>query len=128
MYKLTTSEEIIRTTDGAIIPGDLENPDRQNYEQWLANGNIPAPAFSISELAERKLMRGIELENAWRSNELVVTARQLDALEEAEADVPPADLLVGTRKQWLKYRGLVSNWRDGSGSFPALTERPARPA
>jgi len=44
MYKLTTGTEIIRTTDGAIIPADLGNTDYQRYLAWLADGNTPVPA------------------------------------------------------------------------------------
>jgi hypothetical protein len=68
------------------------------------------------------------IEEDWRSEELVVVARQLEAIEEAEADEPPADLLSGTRKQWLKYRGQVSNWKAGAQFFPDQSHRPARPA
>jgi len=66
-------------------------------------------------------------EETWRAAELAVIARQLEALEEEEADEPPSDLLPGTRKQWLKYRGLVSNWKVGAEGFPDLANRPVRP-
>lgn len=127
MYKLTSGEEIIRLADWAIIPADPENPDRQEYDRWFSEGGIPQPAFTEAELAEKQLARDIETEKAWRTNELAVTARQLEAIEEAEADVPPADLLGGTRKQWLKHRGLVSNWKEGVDPFPDSAQRPVRP-
>jgi len=53
--------------------------------------------------------------------------RQLEAIKEAEADEPPSDLLSGTRKQWLKYRGQLSNWKEGAEFFPDQTHRPIRP-
>jgi hypothetical protein len=37
------STSIFRRRDGAFIPGDLANLDRQEYEIWLAKGNIPDP-------------------------------------------------------------------------------------
>lgn len=66
-------------------------------------------------------------EAAWRTAELPVIARQLDAIEEADADVPPVDLLPGTRKQWLKYRGQVSNWNETNPDFPDSSKRPIAP-
>ena len=44
MYKLTTNTEIIRTTDGAIIPADHGNTDYREYLAWLAESNTPEPA------------------------------------------------------------------------------------
>lgn len=35
---------IIRTSDGASIPGDPKNADQQEYAKWLALGNQPEPS------------------------------------------------------------------------------------
>jgi hypothetical protein len=86
------------------------------------------PPWLLTKLEEMGALAGkVALESTWRTEELAVTARQLEALEEAEADVPPADLLSGTRKEWLRYRGLLSNWKDGAEHFPDQTFRPTRP-
>lgn len=77
--------------------------------------------------APSKLKQALE-ERIWRTQTLVGIARQLEAIEEAEADEAPADLLPGTRKQWLKYRGQVSNWNETSADFPDSKKRPAQPA
>ena len=51
MYKLTKTPTIIRLSDGASIPSDPDNIDRQGYLTWLAAGNIPAPV-DLSTSAE----------------------------------------------------------------------------
>ncbi len=43
MYQLTSSDIVTRLTDGASIPNDIQNTDRQAYEEWLLAGGVPAP-------------------------------------------------------------------------------------
>jgi hypothetical protein len=42
-YRLTATETVNRTADGASIPNDPVNRDRIEYEQWLADGGVPDP-------------------------------------------------------------------------------------
>lgn len=42
-YQCTASDIVIRTADGACIPNDPANRDRQEYDQWLADGGVPDP-------------------------------------------------------------------------------------
>lgn len=42
-YQLTDGPEVVRTSDGAVIPADPENRDRVAYEAWLAAGGVPQP-------------------------------------------------------------------------------------
>ena len=37
-------EAIIRIEDGAVIPMAADNADYQEYLEWVAEGNTPAPA------------------------------------------------------------------------------------
>jgi hypothetical protein len=42
-YRLTATDMVIRTSDDVHIPNDPGNRDRQQYEQWLADGGVPDP-------------------------------------------------------------------------------------
>lgn len=42
-YQLTDSTIVIRLADGASIPDDPANSDRQRYLQWLDAGGVPLP-------------------------------------------------------------------------------------
>ena len=42
-YQLTDTAIVIRLADGANIPSDPANADRQRYTQWLADGGVPLP-------------------------------------------------------------------------------------
>lgn len=42
-YQLTATDVVQRTEDGAFIPNDPDNADRQQYEVWLADGGEPDP-------------------------------------------------------------------------------------
>ena len=43
-YKLTDTDTIIRISDGANIPTDLDNMDYSAFKDWEAEGNTPEAA------------------------------------------------------------------------------------
>ena len=55
IYKLTKTTSIIRLADNALIPSDSLNTDFQEYENWLAEGNVPQPvdAETIEQVQAR---------------------------------------------------------------------------
>lgn len=71
-YRLSGSG-VIRTADGASVPGDPLNGDWQTYQAWLAEGNtpdaeVPPPLVPIIvsrlrlklELADRNLLATVD--------------------------------------------------------------------
>lgn len=42
-YQLTDRDIVIRVADGANIPKDPENVDREAYDAWIAAGGVPDP-------------------------------------------------------------------------------------
>jgi hypothetical protein len=44
MFGQTNPSSVIRTTDGACIPFDIQNTDYQAFLAWCAEGNTPEPA------------------------------------------------------------------------------------
>lgn len=53
-YQLTETATVIRLADSALIPDDSENADRQQYLQWLADGNTPKPVDQPTPLQVRE--------------------------------------------------------------------------
>ena len=52
MYQLIVgpmgpSENILRLSDKATIPPDPANSDWQEYQKWLAEGNVPLAADAV---------------------------------------------------------------------------------
>lgn len=45
MFKLL-NDQVVRVEDGAIVPDDPNNRDRQTYNAWLAGGNVPVAEIS----------------------------------------------------------------------------------
>jgi hypothetical protein len=60
-YQLTDSDVVIRTVDGAYIPNDPANRDRDAYEQWLVDGGVPDPYVPPEPVAPEPQPEGVLL-------------------------------------------------------------------
>lgn len=113
--------------DGSML--NLADKESEALHAAQVDGVFVTEQQAVAMIMESQAHRdALDVESVWKESEVQEIARQLEALEEAEADVRPADLLPGTRKQWLKYRGQVSNWCTSSPGFPDSEQRPVRPS
>lgn len=80
-----------------------------------------------AELKDSIMRQNIIIEKNWRSVELKKISRQLEAIEEDSIGETPPDILPGGSREWLKYRGKVSNWKEGAEGYPDITNRPSLP-
>lgn len=108
MYRLTENPDVI-LSDGTAIPKGHRL--WQDYEDWLALGNTPAPIFSFDELKAKRL---IELKRACTAAiESGFQSSALGSPHTYESDKPQdRENLIGAR---LANQGLLYTCIDSQG-------------
>ncbi|MFL1391127.1 hypothetical protein ACI77F_26050 [Pseudomonas tritici] len=120
-YEMVVDEAGSGCPDG-FIEMVSQRPDGEDTLDYTAQLN---GTWAITQDTRDDKQSVIETE--WRATELAVIFRQLEAIEEDEAGETPADLLPGTRKQWLGHRGRVTAWVANDPDFPDSSKRPVAP-
>lgn len=122
MYKLNLSNSIIRIADGALIPKDLGNADYRDYLDWVAVGNVAAPARTVDQI---------------KSDQWAAIKAERDRRE-----VGGVKVKVGTTNKWfhsddasrIQQMGLVMmgasipaglQWKTLDGTFVAMDQTVA---
>lgn len=104
-YKLMPNG--VRRSDGACIPDNMDNLDWRQYQEWLADGNIPEPQYTEQELIDKtqnEEIRDIKMSltnaNVWQFRmiiELFKAAKAKGLID--NTDIDPA--VLEKAQQWI---------------------------
>ena len=111
MYQFTQNGMIIRLSDNACIPDDINNSDYMQYCEWVNKGGKTLPYVEPQEVVEAK-------ERAWRNTELSRADIELNKVQDGMGG--------GTVTSWREYRCALRNW-PANQDFPDSTKRPIAP-
>lgn len=132
-----TSKNYVRP-DGSFVAtyDELSIPSAEDASPSSVDDLVMLPDGVMPEYADQTWLfpgwsespsKALQAETVWRIEALAVIARQLQAIEEDEAGATPKDVRPGTKLQWLRFRGDVSNWNETNPGFPDSSKRPVQP-
>jgi len=128
MYKLTTSNSVIRLNDGAFIPADADNTDYQEFLKWSAdpeNEVLPAdlplepPLLTVVVEAVQKRLDDFAKTRAYDgilSACTYATSKVPKFLEEGQYCVDARDL------HWSTCYSILTAVQAGTRPMPTLEE------
>lgn len=77
---LNDTETVLRVVDSAHIPNDPANRDRQEYDQWIADGGVPDPAPPVPTGVVTETVQATALARARDDNAHGKTKEAVDSM------------------------------------------------
>jgi hypothetical protein len=93
---IENSAYILRDFDGAHIPPDPNNRDWQDYQSWLAAGNVPAPPLII---VETLVQRASDIASIATWKIKVMLSEQASAVNVGKTLLDDANAAIATQSQ-----------------------------
>lgn len=104
MYKATNWGAVVRVSDAVTIPNDAANADWQQYQSWLAQGNVPSPPDVVPVVVPDSVTR-------YQGKMQLLAIGEYDSIKE-EVDLPttPEAMRVGfyDAQEWRRDSAMIA--------------------